>query len=650
MKKAYQFSVLKKWRDRLCWGPGARTERAGSIGRDAPWLRRSDLVSSRRGGRYLPRPIHEEISALWFQASRSGPRALEALSAYKIPFFKELRCYKKSCFLFSIFLLLLSLLNDGEAAVPVLKIRHWSDAEYTRIVIDLGGRVPYRDQSTSGSETLSIQINGVSLPQGKSEIAIQDRVIRTVTISAGEKESAEIRISLARPTRHKIFTLSAAGNLPHRLVIDVFRPGMEPSPKIEGPASPPPRPDAVEKPRETAEAPPEKTSPSEISKAPEKEAVSSFPKVLEIRQWAAPDHSRVVVDLEGAPSYEILPASDPLTVGVLLRRTTLAKGRQEISVSDQIIRKMVAEPAGKDGVQIFLSLIKPGRANVFSLKPYQDKPDRLVIDVYRPDLEEKEKAERKGSQELKTKKTRIVVIDPGHGGEDPGAIGPNGTREKDVVLAVARKLQKTLDETGEFKAFLTRRGDYFVALYDRVRIAMEYGADLFISLHANGNTSRSVRGTSVYCLSPKGASDKAAQLLAQKENAADIVGGASTGTVRKDLDSILFDLELTHTINESLQLGGIMLGELRQINLVQTPHPLQGGFAVLRAPNFPSILVELAYVTHPVEEKNLKRDKFQSEAAQAIVSGVKKFLPVLALKEEENIPNPKRVKGAQKGS
>ena len=649
MKKAYPFRVLKKWRDCLCWGPGARTERAGSIGRDAPWPRRSNLVSSGRGGRYFPRPIHEEISALWFQASRSGPRALEALGTYEIPFFKELKCYKKAYFLFFIFLLSLPFLNKGEAAVPVLKIRHWSDSEYTRIVIDLGGRVSYQDQSTSGSETLSIRINGVSLPQGKSEIAIQDRVIRTVTISPGEKESAEIRISIARPTRHKIFTLSAAGDKPERLVIDVFRPGMEPSPKIEVPAPPPPRPDAVEKSRETAQAPPEKTSPSETPKAPEKEAVSSFPKVLEIRQWAAPDHSRVVVDLEGAPSYEILPSTDPLTVGVLLRRTTLAKGRQEIPVSDQIIRKMVAEPAGKDSVQIFLSLIKPGRANVFSLKPYQDKPDRLVIDVYRPDLEEKEKAERKGSQDLKTKKTRIVVIDPGHGGEDPGAIGPNGTREKDVVLAVARRLQKALDETGEFKAYLTRRGDYFVALYDRVRIAMEYGADLFISLHANANASRSVRGTSVYCLSPQGASDKAAQLLAQKENASDIVGGASSGAVRKDLDSILFDLELTHTINESRQLGGIMLAELRRFNVVHTPHPLQGGFAVLRAPSFPSILVELAYVTHPVEEKNLKRDKFQGEAAQAIVSGVKKFLPVLALKEEENISNPKRVKGAPKG-
>jgi len=551
--------------------------------------------------------------------------------------------------LFFLFFLLLPFLPEGEAAAPVLKIRHWTDAGYTRIVVDLGGRFSYRDQSTPGAETLNILIKGVSLPEGKAEISIQDRVVRSAAVVPGEKESAEIRISLVGPTHHKIFPLAAGGGKPDRLVIDVFRPGEGPAPKTEMPAAPAPPPEPGEKPRELAEKRPETPIPSETARAPEREPFPPFSRLLEIRQWAAPDHSRVVIDLEGAPSYEILPTTDPLAFALLLKRTALAKGRQEISVSDQIIRKIVAEPAGKDGAQITLSLFKPGRGNVFSLKPYQDKPDRLVIDVYRPDLEEKEKASRKGSQELKAKKTRIVVIDPGHGGEDPGAIGANGTREKDVVLAVARKLQKALDETGEFKAFLTRRGDYFVALYDRVRIAMEYGADLFISLHANANNSRSVRGSSVYCLSPQGASDKAAQLLAQKENAADIVGGASAGGARKDLDSILFDLELTHTINESLHLGGLMLAELRRVNVVHISRPLQGGFAVLRAPRFPSILVELAYVSHPIEEKNLKQDKFQNEAAKAIVSGMKKFLPVLALKEEENSSDPKRLKGTPKG-
>jgi N-acetylmuramoyl-L-alanine amidase len=556
----------------------------------------------------------------------------------------------KKSFLFITFLLqLFSFLPRGEAAVPVLKIRHWSDAEYTRIVVDIGGRFSYRDQSPSGSETLNILIRGVSLPEGKAEISIQDRVVRSAAVVAAEKESAEVRISLVGPARHKVFPLAAGGGKPDRLVIDVFRSGIDPAPKAEmtpAPASPP---GPAEKPREPGEKQPESPASVETAGAPEKEPFPALSRLLEIRQWAAPDHSRVVIDLEGAPSYEILPTTDPLAFGVLLKKTALAKGRQEISVSDQIIRKMVAEPAGKDGVQVTLSLIKPGRTSLFSLKPYQDKPDRLVIDVYRPDLEEKEKASRKGSQELKAKRTRIVVIDPGHGGEDPGAIGATGTREKDVVLAVARKLQKSLDETGEFKAFLTRRGDYFVALYDRVRIAMEYGADLFISLHANANNSRSVRGSSVYCLSPQGASDKAAQLLAQKENAADIVGGAAAAGARKDLDSILFDLELTHTINESLHLGGLMLAELRRINVVHVSRPLQGGFAVLRAPRFPSILVELAYLSHPVEEKNLRQDRFQNEAVRAIVSGMKKFLPVLALKEEENGSDPKRLKGPPKG-
>ena len=556
----------------------------------------------------------------------------------------------KKIFILIIFFSLFSFfLPYGEAAVPVLKIRHWTDAEYTRIVVDVGGRFSYRDQSTPGSESLNILIRGVALPEGKAEIAVQDRVVRTAAVVPGEKESAEIRIALVGPARYKIFSLAAGSGKPDRLVIDVFRPDKESAKKIETAAAPPPPPAPAEKPREPAEKKPETPSAPETVRAPEKEPASLSSRLLEIRHWAAPDHSRVVIDLQGAPVYVILPATDPLSFGLLLKRTALAKGRQEISVSDQIIRKMAAEPAGRDDVQIIFSLIKPGRANVFSLKPYQDKPDRLVIDIYRPDLEEKEKASRKESQELKAKKTRIVVIDPGHGGEDPGAIGSSGTREKDVVLAVARKLQKSLNETGEFRAFLTRRGDYYIALYDRVRIAMEYGADLFISLHANANNSRSVRGTSVYCLSPHGASDKAVQLLAQKENAADIIGGASAGAARKDLDSILFDLELTHTINESLHLGGLMLAELRRINVVHISRPLQGGFAVLRAPRFPSILVELAYVSHPIEEKNLRQDKFQNEAAQAIVSGVKKFMPVLALKEEENSSDPKRLKGAPKG-
>jgi N-acetylmuramoyl-L-alanine amidase len=540
---------------------------------------------------------------------------------------------------------------ESRAATPVLKIRHWSDKESTRIVVDLGGTSTFQDKTEAGSPALKVQLQGAFSPEGKKKFTVNDRLVRTVAIEPGEKDIVEIQISLVKATRYKIFFLRSDGDRPNRVVIDVFRTLEESSPK----AAPPPAPFAKVEPPERSSEPvePEKERlpVPETAKIPEKgkDPVPSFPKILDIRAWVAPDHSRVVIDMEGSPVYEIIPSTDPLTFGVFLRQTTLVKGRQELAISDQVIKKLVAEPTGTENVQILLTLIKPGRCNVFSLKPYQDKPDRLVIDIFRPDLEEKEKAERKVSQELKTKKTRIVVIDPGHGGEDPGAIGPNGTREKDIVLAVARKLQKALDETGEFKAFLTRRGDYFVPLYDRVKIGMEYGADLFISLHANGNTSRHVRGTSVYCLASTGASDKATQLLAQKENASDIVGGASSGGIRKDLNSILMDLELTHTINESLHLGGVMLGELSRINHVQSSRPRQAGFAVLRAPNIPSVLVELAYVTHPVEEKSLKRENFQIEASKAIVTAVRKFMPVLSLKEEGTLPEPVRAKRARAG-
>ncbi len=377
--------------------------------------------------------------------------------------------------------------------------------------------------------------------------------------------------------------------------------------------------------------------------APVPEALAAV-RLLEIRHWAAPDHTRVVIDLDGPPVYEAPPSTDPLILLVHLREVTLAKGRQEISVNDRIIKKIQIEPRGPEAAELTVFLVKPSRCNLFVLKPYLDKPDRLVIDVARPDLEEKEKAERQVGQDLKGKKVKIIVLDAGHGGEDPGAIGPKGTLEKNIVLAVAKRLQKILDEGGEFRAFLTRRGDYFLVLEERVKIAQEYGADLFISIHANGNKKPQVRGTSLYCLSLKGASDQATQLLAQKENASDMVGGASLAPVHKDLDSILLDLEQTHTINESLRFGGLALNELSRVHSIQFTQPRQAGFRVLRAPNIPSILVEVAYITNPVEEKRLQNKSFQGEVSQAIKVAIKKYMPVLAVREGRGGQGPPRPK------
>jgi N-acetylmuramoyl-L-alanine amidase len=370
--------------------------------------------------------------------------------------------------------------------------------------------------------------------------------------------------------------------------------------------------------------------------------VGSGAVISEVRHWSAPDHTRVVIDLDRLPAHEMQPSDDPLILRLHLSSCEFPKGRREVAVNDRIIRLMKIEPDGKGNVGIIVSLVKPSRWNLFTLRPYQNKPHRLVIDVFRPDLEEKEKADRRGTQALRTKQHRIVVIDPGHGGEDPGAVGTRGTLEKDVAMAIAQMLQKELDRVPGIRAFLTRRGDYFVSLDDRGRIAREYGADLFVSLHANGNRNPKVRGSSVYCLSLKGASDQAAQLLAQKENASDLIGGARGTIETGDLGSILLDLEQTHTINESLHLAGLALSSLKRVNRVQFPQPKQADFRVLKAWGIPSILVEMAYITNPVEERLLQRRNFHSEMARALSEAIRKFIPHLARREEGEGPGTKR--------
>ncbi len=583
--------------------------------------------------------------------------------------------------------------NDAWTAARLLNVRRWSSPEFTRVVLDLDAPAAYETQSAASASILVLYLPNVFLPQGPREILIEDRVIRKVMLDTGER--TRVTFFLYQPTRWKVFPLKRSSDGPDRVVIDIFKPAgppekaaklplpetrervaapekaergvqkvPEPAPgpagppaKMEEPAKiatpaekkiepPPSKPEnarreaervlaekatvPAEKTRIPAETPP--AAPLEKPRAADAAPPKAAAKLLEVRQWAAPDHTRVVIDLAGAPEYELVPGADPLTYSLILRSTVLPKGPREIEVADQVIRTMKVEPAGSDA-KLSLFLVKQAALSVFLLKPYQDKPDRLVIDISRPDLEEKEKVGRQASRELKAGKKKIIVLDPGHGGEDPGAVGPRGTMEKEIVLSLAQGLQKVLDSTGGTRAFLTRRGDYFVPLTQRVRIAQEYGADLFISLHANGSRSRQTRGTSIYCLSVKGATDTATQLLAQKENASDLIGGMSAAPAQRDLDSILLDLKQTHSINESLQLGGLALSELRRVNAIQFPTPRQAGFAVLKGPDFPAILVETAYITHPNEESLLRQKSFQEKIGQAIFAAVKRFIPRLSPKE-----------------
>ncbi len=252
----------------------------------------------------------------------------------------------------------------------------------------------------------------------------------------------------------------------------------------------------------------------------------------------------------------------------------------------------------------------------------------MAIDIYRGDLKREEREGRSRVREMKEGgEAKIVVIDPGHGGEDPGAIGPQGSYEKDVVLEISKELKRILEEGGgDIRVFLTRRGDYFIPLSERIKIAKEYGADLFLSIHANGSFNPNLRGSSAYCLSFEGASSVRARLLAQRENTSDLVGGVRKVAFNKDVNAILLDLIQTETINQSLRLAGITLKELQGVNELELTTPQQAPFAVLKALDFPAILIETAYITNPEEEERLKREDFQRRIAEAISHSVCEFL------------------------
>ena len=247
-----------------------------------------------------------------------------------------------------------------------------------------------------------------------------------------------------------------------------------------------------------------------------------------------------------------------------------------------------------------------------------------------------EKSPPKSAAVVTSKKTAraiVVVLDPGHGGEDPGAIGKRGTREKDVVLAIARKLKERFDESTNFRVALTRDADYFVPLHIRVQRARKLRADLFVSVHADAFVTPQANGSSVFALSERGATSTAAKWLANKENDADLIGGVNLASKEGFLARTLLDLSQTAQINDSLKLGKLVLAELGEVNRLHKSVVEQAGFAVLKAPDIPSILIETAFISNPEEEKRLRDASHQNKMAEAIADGIKSYFannPALA--------------------
>lgn len=356
--------------------------------------------------------------------------------------------------------------------------------------------------------------------------------------------------------------------------------------------------------------------------SPEAQAISDM---LSVRQWSAPDHTRIVFDLSHPAGYDIFELREPYRLVIDLNDTRSQAMEKELIISDEVISKVRWGQFAPTTLRVVIDLVQPTRSNIFTLKEFQDKPSRLVVDVFRPDLETREKEKRSVLREG-TRGTYVVVIDPGHGGEDPGALGPAGTKEKTVVLSIAHKLCQALNQKPGYKAFLTREKDYFVPLRKRWQIAKEYDADLFISIHTNGSLNRNKQGAEIYCLSDSGASQEAARILASQENASDLIGGVDLVSCSNEVDSLIVSLSQTRTINDSLIFGRTALGELTKVTKINFSNPLQAGFAVLKAPDIPSVLVEVGYISHPREEKILVDGGFQGKIVQALTRGVVSFL------------------------
>ena len=377
---------------------------------------------------------------------------------------------------------------------------------------------------------------------------------------------------------------------------------------------------------------------------------AASPTVMGVRVWPAPDYTRITLEHDLPMRFTHIMVREPdrlvLDIEEVEFNSVLDSLSGKIAENDPYIKLIRAGRNRPGVVRIVIELKADIKPQVFTLKPVGDYGHRLVLDLYPVEeldpLMELLKSEEKAGRRIEVPKAdepqiaRLVtiVLDPGHGGEDPGAIGRRGSYEKNVTLSIARRLKTKIDAEPNMRSLLTRDGDFFIPLQQRVHKARRVQADLFVSVHADAFVKPTARGSSVYVLSENGASSSAARWLAQKENAADLIGGANVKVKDKHLARTLLDLSQTATLNDSLKLGRAVLGELGRVNDLHKAHVEQAGFAVLKAPDIPSILVETAFISNPEEEKRLGDEKYQDQMAEAILRGIKAYFA-------KNPPQPK---------
>jgi N-acetylmuramoyl-L-alanine amidase len=395
--------------------------------------------------------------------------------------------------------------------------------------------------------------------------------------------------------------------------------------------------------------------------------------IVAVRVWPAPDYSRVTIESDAPLTSTQMLLHAPPRLAVDIKGLDLSPQLRElvgkVRLDDPNIGGIRASQHEPGVVRIVVDLKQSAVPQVFTLQPIAAYQHRLVFDFY-PNKEVDplealikermrdrpipsptpasdplgeliaQQLERKPppptpfeptpqTKPEKTDRLIIIALDPGHGGEDPGAVGPGGTREKDVVLQIAHRLKERINASAingnPLRCFLTRDADFFVPLHVRVQKARRVQADLFVSIHADAFMTPTARGASVFALSQNGASSSAARWIADKENKADLIGGVNVKTQDAQVAHAMLDMSTTAQIRDSMQLGGALLGEIGGVGRLHKGEVEQAGFAVLKAPDIPSVLVETAFISNPDEESRLRSDAYQDQLADAIMRGIHRY-------------------------
>jgi len=356
-------------------------------------------------------------------------------------------------------------------------------------------------------------------------------------------------------------------------------------------------------------------------------------QIVASRIWPAKDYTRLTLEAPEEIKYQLFSVKDPDRLVLDLETSelspALAELESKLSADDPYVKGMRIARNRPGVIRIALDLKAEIRPQVFTLKPIGEYGHRLVLDIYPavdPLAALLEQMQKESRDNPSVARLATIVVDAGHGGEDPGALGRHGSREKEVTLTIAKRLKTLIDAEPNMRAVLTRDGDYFLPLADRVEKARKLRADLFVSIHADSFVRRDARGSSVFALSERRATSEAARWLARKENEADLIGGVNLDVKDRYLAQTLLDLSQTATIDHSLRLGDSVLKRLAGVNTLHRGRVEQASFAVLKAPDVPSILVETAFISNPQEEKRLNDEAYQDKLARAILEGIKDYV------------------------